>query len=224
MFAEKAKNREIINNLNNKRNTTGLLPTSMSTSTAASQVKKVMKKKGKHKNKIQQQCLPYLCDNNKQQMLNLHRLSSRNQANLQLLRLQAPGGHLWGRRAALWLWAQWVCPTRTRTRPELQSRVWAWYARHPAHVSALRLTQRYSSDLVWRLVNQWSQTSGLGPAPGPWSPPIWPIWVCDPWFKPVCVSRWTKWWYKETVGSFPVIEVLHFCLWVWAAFVSLTVV
>lgn len=39
--AEKAKNREIINNLNNKRNATSLLPTSMSTSTAASQVKKV---------------------------------------------------------------------------------------------------------------------------------------------------------------------------------------
>ncbi|XP_039989620.1 protein phosphatase 1 regulatory subunit 12A isoform X6 [Xiphias gladius] len=37
--SEKAKNREIINNLNNKRNTS-LLPTSMSTSTAASQVKK----------------------------------------------------------------------------------------------------------------------------------------------------------------------------------------
>lgn len=41
-FAEKAKNREIINNLNNKRNTTSLLPTSMSTSTATSQVKKVI--------------------------------------------------------------------------------------------------------------------------------------------------------------------------------------
>lgn len=41
VFAEKAKNRELINNLNNKRNTTSLLPTSMSTSTAASQVKKV---------------------------------------------------------------------------------------------------------------------------------------------------------------------------------------
>lgn len=39
--AEKAKNRELINNLNNKRNTTSLLPTSMSTSTAASQVKRV---------------------------------------------------------------------------------------------------------------------------------------------------------------------------------------
>ncbi|XP_059190613.1 protein phosphatase 1 regulatory subunit 12A isoform X2 [Centropristis striata] len=38
--SEKAKNREIINNLNNKRNTTSLLPTSMSASTAASQVKK----------------------------------------------------------------------------------------------------------------------------------------------------------------------------------------
>ncbi|CAK6961475.1 protein phosphatase 1 regulatory subunit 12A isoform X3 [Scomber scombrus] len=38
--SEKAKNREIINNLNNKRNTTSLLPTSMSTSTATSQVKK----------------------------------------------------------------------------------------------------------------------------------------------------------------------------------------
>ena len=40
--AEKAKNREIINNLNNKRNTTSLLPTSMSTSTATSQAKKVI--------------------------------------------------------------------------------------------------------------------------------------------------------------------------------------
>ncbi|XP_060931967.1 protein phosphatase 1 regulatory subunit 12A isoform X4 [Limanda limanda] len=38
--SEKAKNREIINNLNNKRNTTSLLPTSMSTSSATSQVKK----------------------------------------------------------------------------------------------------------------------------------------------------------------------------------------
>ncbi|XP_078113251.1 protein phosphatase 1 regulatory subunit 12A isoform X2 [Sander vitreus] len=38
--SEKAKNREIINNLNNKRNATSLLSTSMSTSTAASQVKK----------------------------------------------------------------------------------------------------------------------------------------------------------------------------------------
>ncbi|KAL7401775.1 hypothetical protein ABVT39_004591 [Epinephelus coioides] len=38
--SEKAKNREIINNLNNKRNATSLPPTSMSTSTAASQVKK----------------------------------------------------------------------------------------------------------------------------------------------------------------------------------------
>ncbi|XP_008304568.1 protein phosphatase 1 regulatory subunit 12A isoform X7 [Stegastes partitus] len=37
--SEKAKNREIINNLNNKRNAS-LLPTSMSTSTTASQVKK----------------------------------------------------------------------------------------------------------------------------------------------------------------------------------------
>ncbi|XP_071760873.2 protein phosphatase 1 regulatory subunit 12A isoform X2 [Centroberyx gerrardi] len=36
----KAKNREIINNLNNKRNTTAVLATSMSTSTAANQVKK----------------------------------------------------------------------------------------------------------------------------------------------------------------------------------------
>lgn len=42
---EKAKNREIINNLNNKRNTTSLLSTSMSTSTAASQVKKVQHRK-----------------------------------------------------------------------------------------------------------------------------------------------------------------------------------
>lgn len=41
MVAEKAKNRELINNLNNKRNTSSLMPTSMSTSTAASQVKKV---------------------------------------------------------------------------------------------------------------------------------------------------------------------------------------
>ena len=40
--AEKAKNREIINNLNNKRNTTSLLSTSMSASTTASQVKKVV--------------------------------------------------------------------------------------------------------------------------------------------------------------------------------------
>lgn len=40
--SEKAKNREIINNLNNKRNATSLLPTSTSTSTAASQVKKVI--------------------------------------------------------------------------------------------------------------------------------------------------------------------------------------
>ncbi|KAM6937399.1 protein phosphatase 1 regulatory subunit 12A isoform 1-T1 [Xenentodon cancila] len=38
--SEKAKNREIINNLNNKRNTSSLLSTSMSASTAASQVKK----------------------------------------------------------------------------------------------------------------------------------------------------------------------------------------
>ncbi|XP_034032239.1 protein phosphatase 1 regulatory subunit 12A isoform X2 [Thalassophryne amazonica] len=38
--SEKVKNREIINNLNNKRNTTSLLPTSMSTGTAANQVKK----------------------------------------------------------------------------------------------------------------------------------------------------------------------------------------
>ncbi|KAM9853988.1 protein phosphatase 1 regulatory subunit 12A [Aulostomus maculatus] len=38
--SEKAKNREIINNLNNKRNTTSHLPTSMSASSAASQVKK----------------------------------------------------------------------------------------------------------------------------------------------------------------------------------------
>ncbi|XP_047451897.1 protein phosphatase 1 regulatory subunit 12A isoform X2 [Mugil cephalus] len=38
--SEKAKNREIINNLNNKRNATSVLPTSMSTSTATSQVKK----------------------------------------------------------------------------------------------------------------------------------------------------------------------------------------
>lgn len=43
MLAEKAKNRELINNLNNKRNTSSLLPTSMSTGSAAtaSQVKKV---------------------------------------------------------------------------------------------------------------------------------------------------------------------------------------
>lgn len=41
MVTEKAKNRELINNLNNKRNTSSLMPTSMSTSTAASQVKKV---------------------------------------------------------------------------------------------------------------------------------------------------------------------------------------
>lgn len=41
MVAEKAKNRELINNLNNKRNTTGLLPTSMSLSSAVSQMKKV---------------------------------------------------------------------------------------------------------------------------------------------------------------------------------------
>ncbi|XP_069384131.1 protein phosphatase 1 regulatory subunit 12A isoform X12 [Paralichthys olivaceus] len=39
-LAEKAKNREIINNLNNKRNTTSLLPTSMSAGTATGQVKK----------------------------------------------------------------------------------------------------------------------------------------------------------------------------------------
>lgn len=39
--AEKAKNRELINNLNNKRNTTGLLPTSMSLGSAVSQMKKV---------------------------------------------------------------------------------------------------------------------------------------------------------------------------------------
>lgn len=39
--AEKAKNRELINNLNNKRNTSGLLPTSMSLSSAVSQMKKV---------------------------------------------------------------------------------------------------------------------------------------------------------------------------------------
>ncbi|XP_045892576.1 protein phosphatase 1 regulatory subunit 12A isoform X4 [Micropterus dolomieu] len=38
--SEKVKSREIINNLNNKRNTTSLLPTSMSTSTAASHLKK----------------------------------------------------------------------------------------------------------------------------------------------------------------------------------------
>ncbi|XP_029009023.1 protein phosphatase 1 regulatory subunit 12A isoform X2 [Betta splendens] len=38
--SDKAKNREIINNLNNKRNTSSLLPTSMSTSTVTSQVKK----------------------------------------------------------------------------------------------------------------------------------------------------------------------------------------
>ncbi|KAI3371250.1 hypothetical protein L3Q82_023867 [Scortum barcoo] len=38
--SEKTKNLEIINNLNNKRNATSLLPTSMSMSTAASQVKK----------------------------------------------------------------------------------------------------------------------------------------------------------------------------------------
>ncbi|XP_044050441.1 protein phosphatase 1 regulatory subunit 12A isoform X8 [Siniperca chuatsi] len=38
--SEKVKSREIINNLNNKRNATSLLPTSMSTSTAASQAKK----------------------------------------------------------------------------------------------------------------------------------------------------------------------------------------
>lgn len=44
-LAEKAKKREIINNLNNKRNTTNLLPTSMSTSTTASQVKRVNGKK-----------------------------------------------------------------------------------------------------------------------------------------------------------------------------------
>lgn len=42
--AEKAKNREIINNLNNKRNSSSLLSTSMSTSTPASQVKKVKKR------------------------------------------------------------------------------------------------------------------------------------------------------------------------------------
>ncbi|KAM8892935.1 protein phosphatase 1 regulatory subunit 12A isoform 2-T2 [Spinachia spinachia] len=38
--SEKAKNREHINNLNNKRNTTSLLPTSMPTSTAASPARK----------------------------------------------------------------------------------------------------------------------------------------------------------------------------------------
>lgn len=41
LVAEKAKNRELINNLNNKRNTPGLLPTSMSLSSAVSQMKKV---------------------------------------------------------------------------------------------------------------------------------------------------------------------------------------
>lgn len=44
--AEKAKNRELINNLNNKRNTTGLLPTSMSVGSAVSQMKKVKAKCG----------------------------------------------------------------------------------------------------------------------------------------------------------------------------------
>lgn len=40
-ITEKAKNREIINNLNNKRNSSTLLATSMSTSTTGNQVKKV---------------------------------------------------------------------------------------------------------------------------------------------------------------------------------------
>lgn len=46
IFAEKAKNRELINNLNNKRNTSSLLPTSMPTSPAAIPAKKVPYKGG----------------------------------------------------------------------------------------------------------------------------------------------------------------------------------
>lgn len=47
LVAEKAKNRELINNLNNKRNTTGLLPTSMSMGSAVSQMKKAQVKRGR---------------------------------------------------------------------------------------------------------------------------------------------------------------------------------
>lgn len=126
-FTEKAKNRELINNLNNKRNTTRLLPTSMTSST--SEIKKV--------NVWKMTSGVYWLNNKNNKFYWICCRTSPHQ--------QKPRGHgerLWGRRGAPWRWALLDWLSRVRTTAEHQRLAWAWPAQLPAPASALKQMQR----------------------------------------------------------------------------------